>query len=184
MRREVLRVNRRVLAGILAVLATVSVLAHRHWGGSGTSGAPSVQRVVLSLAWRAVGRDVEPWSGLGLAEEVRHALEVKGFVVTQDEERSDSAGSRASLLARARRLNATHVLEGTVGRRGDRSEVGMRLVRVHDGEAVWSSTFWRGPEDLGSLPADLATVVAQVLQKEASKPARPPGSAPALRPAP
>jgi TolB-like protein len=110
---------------------------------------------VLAVVWHAVGKDVEPWSGPGLAEQVRRALDARGIAV------SDDRGSRPQ--------QATYVLEGTVGRKDGRSEIGMRLIRVQDGMAVWASTFWRDQNDLQSLVSDLAVAVAEVVETERSR---------------
>jgi hypothetical protein len=141
----------------LGLLVLVAVGVAVDWNRSklpstmrGRLGAPPV----ITIEWRTVGHGVEPWSGVGLAEQVRQALSAHGVAVSQN--------------GRSPGLDPTYLLAGTVGRRGDRNEIGMQLVRVQDGATVWASTFWRDPTDLQSLVSDLAATVAQVLETEVS----------------
>jgi TolB-like protein len=155
---------------LVALVATAITLGWRRTGkDSGTSDTSITTPPVLVTSWRAVGRGVEPWSGVGLGEEVRRALTARGFVVADG---GDSGGRRANdlhaLASLGRERHATYVLGATVGRKGERSEIGMQLVRVQDSAPVWSSTFWRDPSDLVSLATDLAFAVSQVLESERS----------------
>lgn len=102
---------------------------------------------------------------------MRHALNARGVSVIEDRAFHDAplSGDMERLAARGRRLNALYVLGGTVGRRGERSEIGMELVRVEDGAQVWTSTFWRDPTDLDSLASELAETIAEVLAGELSR---------------
>jgi hypothetical protein len=142
------------VVAILTLATTILVIR-----GRTTTLPPVSAPPVITLTWHPVGKDVEPWSGLGLGEQVRRALNARGIVVVDD--------TRS-------RTDANYVLEGTVGRKGKRSEIGMQLVRVQDGVAVWASTFWRDPNDLESLASDLAGAVAQVLKAETSPGSEPP----------
>jgi hypothetical protein len=123
---------------------------------------------VVAVAWRPVGTDVEPWSGLGLGNQVEYALGTLGVVVAHDTglRVPPLPGGPEALADLGRQLNATYVLGGTVGRKGPRREIGMQLVRVKDGATLWTSTFWRDAADLESLASDLALTVAQVLETE------------------
>jgi TolB-like protein len=79
---------------------------------------------------------------------------------------SDTPGGLAVLGQKQR---ASYVLGGTVGRKGQRSEVGMRLVRVRDSAPVWAATFWRDQSNLNTLASDLAVTVSQVVQAETAR---------------
>jgi TolB-like protein len=125
---------------------------------------------VIMTYWRSVGRDVEPWAGVGLGEEVRRALTARGLAVSPDpgpEEHPVEDSADLAALGRARK--ATYVLGGTVSRKGSRSEIGMRLIRVQDGSALWNSMFWRDQDNLATLASDLAIAVAQVVGSDLSR---------------
>jgi TolB-like protein len=150
--------------GALGFLATaLSNSCDRGRSAAAKPGAP-----VIVIAWRSVGHDIEPWSGVGLGEQVRQALRARGVVHADSRTVPiiHSSSEPVALASLGREIDATYVLGGTVGRKGERSEVGMQLVRVHDGAPIWSSTFWRDPNDLASLAADLAATVDQVLEAE------------------
>jgi TolB-like protein len=165
--------HRRTVAVALGLLVLIAAGVAVGWNRSRTRltvhagfGAPPV----ITIAWRTVGHEVEPWSGVGLGEQVRQALNARGVVVSQSGAPlgTPRPGSAKALATRARRLNPTYLLAGTVSRKGERSEIGMQLVRVQDSATVWTSTFWRDATDLESLVSDLAVTVAQVLETETS----------------
>jgi len=166
--------GRRGVVITLALIASVVTAVGLAWQRVGRRSTPPGIAIntppVIMTSWRAIGQDVEPWSGVGLGEEVRRALSARGIVVTDGGDlrvrRTDDVGALAAL---GRELDATYVLGGTVGRKGERSEIGMQLVRVRDGAPVWASTFWRDPSDLMSLAADLALAVSQALESEESR---------------
>jgi TolB-like protein len=155
---------------VLVVIAIVVV-----WQRGGTRPTMSLGSKppppIIMITWDAVGEDVEPWSGVGLGEQVRHALHARGVVVTDGNARlgTRSPNGPEDLATRGRLVHATYVLGGTVGRKGRRSEIGMQLVRVQDGATVWTSTFWRDPTDLDSLSSELAVTIAEVLTGELSR---------------
>lgn len=152
------------------VATAIAVTWQRRQQSSVTDLESTKARAIISVAWEAVGKDMEPWSGVGLGEQVRQALNARGIVVTDREPftAQPTPGGAEALATLGRRRNATYVLGGTVGRKGVRSEIGMRLVRVQDSALVWNSTFWRDQSDLQSVASDLAAAVVQVLQAESS----------------
>jgi TolB-like protein len=171
--------HRRAAVSAIGLLVLVATAIAITWQRSRTRSTTDLESTnpppVISIAWQAVGEDMEPWSGVGLGEQVRQALNARGIVVTDDRASpaKPTPGGAEALAALGRELSATYVLGGTVGRKGKRSEIGMQLVRVQDGAPVWSSTFWRDPSDLQSLASDLAVAVAQVLETESSRNSRP-----------
>jgi TolB-like protein len=161
-----------VAVGLLVLTATaIAVALHRGRTGSTMVLAPISAHPVIAIAWRAVGQDVEPWSGVGLGEQVRHALSARGMLVT---DHSALLGDLASdtpdgLAVIGQKQRALYVLGGTVGRKGQRSEVGMQLVRVRDSAPVWAATFWRDQSNLNTLASDLAMTVWQVIEAETTR---------------
>jgi TolB-like protein len=135
--------------------------------------APSILVVPLSVG----GNGTDPWSGSGLAEEIRVALAANGAVrirrvepstVSKPIGASDSVGA----AIHARRAGADYVIIGAVGRKAGKSEIGLRLVRATDATTAWSGTFWRSPTDLSTFAADLAAAVTEAVTTDRTKQAR------------
>jgi TolB-like protein len=172
-----MRVRSLILAaavGTTALLATL-LLWKRDQERTESVGGTTAGPPVIALTWRAVGRDVEPWSGLGLGEEVRRALTARGLAVSPDPGPGEHpVEDSTDLAALGRAQKATYALGGTVSRKGSRSEIGMRLIRVQDGSALWNSIFWRDQGNLATLASDLAIAVAQVVGSDVSRTARRP----------
>lgn len=165
------RYTAAITLGLVLVATVIAVTWHHRWARSATILTSISTPPVITIAWRAVGQDVEPWSGVGLGEQVRQALNARGVVVTDGGALPGALSPEGTedLATLGRRLHAAYVLGGTVGRKDGRSEIGMQLVRVEDRATVWTSTFWRDRTDLESLASDLALTVAQVLETEASQ---------------
>lgn len=62
------------------------------------------------------------------------------------------------------RLGVDHLVEGSVQRVGDDVRIGVELVRVADGSAVWTRRFDRPYKDLFALQDEVALAVAGALQ--------------------
>ena len=64
----------------------------------------------------------------------------------------------------ARRLQVTHVLEGSVRKSGDTVRVTAQLIAASDSSHVWSETFDRRIQDLLAVQDEIAVAVATALQ--------------------
>lgn len=128
--------------------------------------------VVASFAVTAHG--IEPWSGTGLAEEVRIALGADKSVVVRRSERRVVAAAPAPTpdadsareIAAARRIGADYILLGTLGQKARDSEIALHLVRAADASTAWTGTFWRSPADFPSLAGDLAQAVTEAIRAD------------------
>jgi TolB-like protein len=112
--------------------------------------ARSNQPAVIEVAPFTVLGGMEPWSGLGLAEQMRQALQRLPDIVVRVA--ADSARP------------AQYVLRGTVSRRGARNEIGVEVVRAREGVVIWSGTYWRAPGDLGAFITDLVDAVLAAIR--------------------
>ncbi len=65
---------------------------------------------------------------------------------------------------KARRLDVTHVLEGSVRRSGDSVRVTAQLIAAIDSSKVWSRTFNRRAQDLFAIQDEIAVAVAGALR--------------------
>jgi TolB-like protein/DNA-binding winged helix-turn-helix (wHTH) protein/Tfp pilus assembly protein PilF len=73
-------------------------------------------------------------------------------------------GKNADIAEIARKLDVTHVLEGSVRRAGDDLRVTAQLIATSDSSHVWSTTFERKLGDLFAIQDEIAVAVASALQ--------------------
>ena len=96
----------------------------------------------------------------GFTEDVTEGLaRLESLRVTARASMSTLRGKRNDPYQVGRRLNVTHVLDGSVERIGERIRVMAHLVRVADGSQVWSQTFDRPLKELSAVQADLTDAV-------------------------
>jgi TolB-like protein/DNA-binding winged helix-turn-helix (wHTH) protein/thioredoxin-like negative regulator of GroEL len=77
----------------------------------------------------------------------------------------------------ARRLEVTHVLEGSVRKVGDRVRVTAQLIAGTDGTHVWSATYERTLGDVFAVQREVASAVAAALQASLAPDAQAPAPA-------
>lgn len=63
-----------------------------------------------------------------------------------------------------RRLNATHVVEGSVLRAGDRLRINVQLIHVADDRALWAERFDRERSDLFAVQDDISRAIVNALR--------------------
>jgi TolB-like protein/Flp pilus assembly protein TadD/predicted Ser/Thr protein kinase len=63
-----------------------------------------------------------------------------------------------------RRLEASHIVEGSMRRAGERLRVTARLIRTDSGHTIWSDRFDRTLEDVFAIQDEIARNVAQALE--------------------
>jgi len=100
----------------------------------------------------------------GLAEELIHGLSrVKGLRVTG---RTASFQFRGSADPReiGERLGVQTLLEGSVRKTGERLRITVQLVRIADGQQLWSQRFDRQLEDIFAVQEEIAGQVADALR--------------------
>jgi TolB-like protein/DNA-binding winged helix-turn-helix (wHTH) protein/Tfp pilus assembly protein PilF len=101
----------------------------------------------------------------GIAEEILNRLAQSGELRVIARTSSFSLRDRSLDVAEiARKLNVTHVLEGSVRKAGDRIRITAQLISASDSSHLWSDTFDRGLDDVFSVQDEIATSVATALQ--------------------
>ncbi|MEI6223636.1 MAG: adenylyl cyclase, partial [Deltaproteobacteria bacterium] len=142
---------------------------------TGTTPGPSI--AVLPFADMSPHHDQEYFAD-GLAEEILNALaHVEGLRVPGRTSSFWFKGKNVELAEIGRKLNVTHVLEGSVRRAGKRLRVTAQIVKVADGYHVWSETFERDQSDVFAVQDQVASAVAGAMKVKI----RPDGEAPASR---
>jgi TolB-like protein/tetratricopeptide (TPR) repeat protein len=128
----------------------------------GAGAGPSV--VVLPFTDLSPSKDQEYFAD-GITEEIRNALaRVDGLRVPGRTSSFWFKGKNARLEDIGRELKVGSVLEGSVRKDGTRVRVTAQLVRVGDGDRLWSETFDRELTGVFGIQDDIARVVAAALQ--------------------
>jgi TolB-like protein/Tfp pilus assembly protein PilF len=80
-----------------------------------------------------------------------------------------------SIASIGKELSATHALEGSVRRHGDRLRITAQLIRIKDQSHLWAETYDRRLRDVLKLQDELATAIAEQIKRQ-FRPALPGGS--------
>jgi TolB-like protein/DNA-binding winged helix-turn-helix (wHTH) protein len=169
------RAKRWVVAAVLLVVA--AVVTALLIGNSMPQ--PAVQRLaVLPLLDTSSAR--QPWLSASVTEDLVGGLaQEPGLVIVGRSTLKPDA--REDLETLARRLNLTHVVEGSVAMADNRLRLNLRLVRVIDGREIWAETFEDSLDALPQIRARVVNGIAETLiERHAGKTRSDP--APALSP--
>lgn len=147
----------------LAVLGGLLFLfLERPGGPPEASVAPSI--AVLPFVDMSPERNQEYFAD-GLSEEIlnllAHSTSLRVIARTSSFSFRNPNNDIATI---ARRLNVTHVLEGSVRKSGDRIRITAQLVDGTTSAHVWSETYDREVKDVLGVQADIAAAVAESLQ--------------------
>ena len=161
----------RFPALIAAVVAVALLLIVFGWRATDTPAEthalPAVSAnsiAVLPFADMSEGHDQAYFSD-GVAEEILNRLAQSGQLRVIARTSSFSLrGQSLDVAEIARKLNVTHVLEGSVRKAGDRIRVTAQLIAASDSSHVWSDSFDRRFDDVFAIQDQIAASVATALQ--------------------
>lgn len=104
----------------------------------------------------------------GVAEEIRATVRrrTRLQVIGRASSRQFTGTGKVALHV-GQVLGATHVLDGTVRRSGDRIRITVELVECESASSLWSARFERVVEDAFSVQDEVALACARVLSQEA-----------------
>jgi serine/threonine protein kinase/Tfp pilus assembly protein PilF len=126
------------------------------------SDAPSI--AVLPFANRSAGPEDEYFSD-GLADELISVLvKIRGLRVAARTSSASFKGKDATIADVGRALNVKSVLEGSVRKAGNRVRISVQLVKVENGDALWSETYDRTLDDIFAVQDDIAQSVVKELR--------------------
>ncbi len=101
----------------------------------------------------------------GLTDEIiRNLAIIDGLQVRSRTSSFAFKGTPRNIRDVGGRLNATHVVEGSVLRAGDRLRVNVRLIRVADDRALWAERFDRERSDLFAVQDDISRAIVNALR--------------------
>jgi TolB-like protein/Tfp pilus assembly protein PilF len=129
---------------------------------SAESEAPSI--AVLPFANRSAGPEDEYFSD-GLADELISVLvKIRGLRVAARTSSASFKGKNATIAEVGQALNVKSVLEGSVRKAGNRVRISVQLVKVENGDALWSETYDRTLDDIFAVQDDIAQSVVKELR--------------------
>ncbi len=149
----------------IAVAAAASLLALViiAWSRKDLAPAASPSLAVLPFADLSQSQDQE-YLADGLAEEILNQLaQMPALRVVGRSSSFSFKGSNQDLRTIGRRLDANHLLEGSVRKAGDQLRVTAQLIRVEDGAHLWSRTYARELRDLFGVQEEISRDVARAL---------------------
>jgi len=105
----------------------------------------------------------------GLAEEIVDLLaKIPGLKVIGRTSSFQFKSNSGDLRKIGAELDASHIVEGSVRKLGDRVRVTVQLIDAHDGTHRWSETYDRDGTDILSLQREIAIAVARELEVSVS----------------
>lgn len=124
---------------------------------------PDKSIAVLPFADMSETQDEEYFSN-GLSEElIDHLVHSPDLRVIARTSSFQFKATNDDVRAIARKLGATHVLEGSVRRAGQQLQVTAKLIRASDGTDLWTQTYDRTLVDIFKVQDEIGEQVAQAL---------------------
>ena len=156
--------NKRMLA-IAGVLVALAIAWYFRAELPGVEQAPGQQRLaVLPFANFSPDPDNAFFTD-GLHDDILTALSrLQGVEVISRTTMQTFRGSKLTLAEIAKRIGATHVLEGSVRRANDRVRLTVQLIDAQNDGHVWAETYDRTMGDALTLQSAVAKQVARVLE--------------------
>jgi TolB-like protein len=178
------RLDYVLAAGLVLVIALVSYQQlSSDRAGTEQAGVADARNAAASPA-TAVSIAVLPFSNVsadagqeffadGMTDEISGALaKIPDLRVVARTSAFQFKGQNANISAISQALNATHLIEGTVRRDGDRVRISVQLVQANDGLQMWSENYDRNLTDIFAIQEEIARSVATSLGMELGLSAR------------
>ncbi len=127
---------------------------------------PATDKSIAVLAFQDMSpqKDQEYFSD-GIAEELLNLLaQVTQLRVIARTSSFSFKGQNVPIEEIARRLNVSHVLEGSVRKSGNKLRITVQLVRASDSAHVWSATYDRPLDDIFAVQDEIAAQVVEQLK--------------------
>ena len=185
--------GRSAVLAALALLLAVGAGAWWRYGGERGGGAKPTDAVaahnetvpVLAvLPLRAFGDDPRSRDFAdGLSEELIGLLaRIDGLRVTSHTSSVQFRDTQLPLAEIARRLRASHVLEGSVRQDGERLRISLRLVEAASDRTLWTQDLDREFRDIFAIQRNIAYAIGNAMQGQLGRkpPAPPANEDPAL----
>jgi serine/threonine protein kinase/tetratricopeptide (TPR) repeat protein len=158
-------------AAVVIVIAGALLLSRRNAtpppiaGGSQPEATPTSDMGVAVLGFENLSRDTaDLYLAEGLADETISRLgQVSRLTIKSRAAVRRLPDTALDPLRAGQALNVAHIVTGTIRRRETRLHVTVELVRVADGDILWSSSYDRTGGDLLAIEEDIARAVATAI---------------------
>jgi TolB-like protein len=128
------------------------------------SAADAISLAVLPFA-NLSGDPSQEFFSDGITEEVTSALaRVPDLRVVARTSAYQFRDQNRDIQSIGQQLHATHFIEGSVRRAGDRVRITAQLIKADDATHVWAETFDRELTDIFAIQEDIATAIAGALR--------------------
>jgi TolB-like protein len=132
--------------------------------GSHTTAIPHPTIAVLPFTNLSGDASQEFFSD-GMTEEINAALAgIRELKVVARTSAFQFKGQNRNIRTVGKDLGATHVIEGSVRRAGDRLRITARLVQTESGLELWSETYDRKLTDIFEIQEEIARAIATAMQ--------------------
>jgi adenylate cyclase len=165
-----------ILAGTFAAaMAIFLIYQFAPWTGTQQTGVEAARGAASSVAG-AISVAVLPFVNLsgdtaqeffsdGMTEEITAALaKIADLRVVARTSAFQFKGDKKDLRAIGQALNATHLLEGSVRKEGNRLRITAQLIRADNGTHIWTENYDRELNDVFAVQEDIATAIASALR--------------------
>jgi TolB-like protein/DNA-binding SARP family transcriptional activator len=130
----------------------------------GATPTSAIALAVLPLANLSSDPEQEFFSD-GLTEEIGSALaRIPDLGIVARTSAFEFKGQNRDIRTIGEQLGATHLIEGSVRKAGDRVRIAVQLIRVGDGTRIWSDDYDRQLTDIFAIQEDIAAAIADALK--------------------
>jgi serine/threonine protein kinase/TolB-like protein len=155
-----------LIGGLLLSLGVAAYLAVARVGHPAAKPRASAPSLAVLPFDDVAGDTTDAYFGEGIADEIATALsKVDGLHVAS---RTSAAAFRANhavdVRELGRRLGVSTVLEGRIGRDGNRMRLTVQLTSVRDGMTLWSEVYERQVKDVFLVQDEVAQAVVSALR--------------------
>ena len=160
-----------VLAGVLIV--AIALISYRQFA---SRPAVVAERAASATQASAISIAVLPFVNLsgdtgqeffsdGITEEITSALaKVPDLRVVARTSAFEFKGQNRNIKTMGKELGATHLIEGSVRKAGDRVRITVQLIKADDGTHVWSEDYDRQLTDIFATQEDIARAITTSLR--------------------
>ena len=140
------------------------------------------ERLLAVLAFDNLSGDPEmTYFSDGVSEEIQHTVaQGSDLKVLARSSSFQFRGANKAVRNVATELNATHLLDGSVRRSGDRVRIGAQLVECADEVTLWANRFDGDLTDVFALQEQIAEAVTKALKVTLAAPLQSPSLEPAI----
>src|SRR5262249_55236284 len=101
----------------------------------------------------------------GMTEEITSALaKIRDLRVVGRTSAFQFKGQNQDLRTIGQQLHATHLIEGSVRKAGDRVRISVQLIKADDGTHIWTEDYDRNLTDIFAIQEDIAQAIAASLR--------------------